>query len=253
MSTSQPSRSLQTRMLTLVVGLVTLVWMAAALFTWIDASHELDELLDGHLAQAAGLLVVQQLDSDGDDDDILDAPSLHKYAPKVAFQVFHEGVLITHTANASKQPMSDKTAGFSTVKFGDGEQWRVFAARGAERDVQVFVGERTESRRDILWAVMRGLLLPLVLALPLLAVALWWSVRAGLAPLRALSDDLTRRAPQSLDPLVLADCPNELQPLVSALNALLERIGHMVVAERRFTADAAHELRTPIEIGRAHV
>ncbi|HOF51553.1 MAG TPA: ATP-binding protein [Rhodoferax sp.] len=251
MTAPQPPRSLQARVLTLVVGLVTLVWLAAALFTWIDASHELDELLDGHLAQAAGLLVVQQSESEGDDDGVLDAPSLHKYAPKVAFQVFHEGILITRTTNASEQPMSDKTTGFSTRKLGDGKEWRVFGARGAERDVQVFVGERTESRNDILWAVMRGLLLPLVLALPLLAAALWWSVRAGLSPLRALSEALAQRAPQTLEPVVLDDCPEEMRPLVGALNELLERIGRMVVSERRFTADAAHELRTPIAAIRA--
>lgn len=251
MTVFMSSRSLQARVLSLVVGLVTLVWLAAALFTWIDASHELDELLDGYLAQAAGLLVVQQSESDEDQDDVLDVPSLHKYAPKVAFQVFQEGALITRTTNASEHPMSARTTGFSTVKLADGEHWRVFGARGAEHDVQVFVGERIESRRYILWAVMRGLLLPLVLALPLLAAVLWWSVRAGLAPLRALSQELAQRAPQTLEPVVLSDCPEEMLPLVGALNELLERIARMVVSERRFTADAAHELRTPIASIRA--
>lgn len=251
MNLSHPYRSLQARLFTLVVGLVALVWLAAAAFTWIDASHELDELLDGHLAQAAGLLVVVQAQSEGDDDSTLDAPSLHKYAPKVAFQVFHEGVLVTRSTNAGEQPLSAQKTGFSTVKFSNGEHWRVFGARGTERDVQVFVGERTESRNDILWAVMRGLLLPLVLALPLLAAALWWSVRSGLAPLRTLSEALAQRKPQTLEPVVLNDCPEEMQPLVGALNALLERIGRAVVSERRFTADAAHELRTPIAAIRA--
>jgi two-component system sensor histidine kinase QseC len=76
-------------------------------------------------------------------------------------------------------------------------------------------------------------------------------VRAGLAPLRALSDDLARRAPQTLEPVALSDCPDEMRPLVGALNELLERIARMVVSERRFTADAAHELRTPIAAIRA--
>jgi two-component system sensor histidine kinase QseC len=81
--------SLQRRILLLVLAMVSGIWLLAAVLIWRDASHELDELLDGHLAQAAALLVVQQTHADGDDDDDLaDAPSLHKYAPKVAFQVY---------------------------------------------------------------------------------------------------------------------------------------------------------------------
>lgn len=240
-------KSLQARLLMSVLGLVTVVWLGAALLTWYDARHELDELLDGHLAQAAALLVVQQSKTAGDDDDgVADAPSLHKYAPQVAFQVFHEGHLVSRSVNAGTHPMSTTTRGFATVQLADGAQWRVFGARGAEKDVQVFVGERTASRGSILWAVLRSLLLPLMLALPVLALAGWWAVRRELAPLRQLSQLLGVRRPQALEPVVLADMPSEMKPLVQALNELFERIERMVASERRFTADAAHELRTPI-------
>lgn len=244
-------RSLQARMLALVLGLVTVVWLGAALMTWNDARHELDELLDGHLAQAAALLVVQQVrpheDNDGDGDDgVADAPTLHKYAPKVAFQVFHEGALLVRSGNAGTTPMAIATDGYSTVRLPDGAEWRVFATRGAENDVQVYVGEQVASRNSILWAVLRSMLWPLVIALPLLALAGWWAVRQGLEPMRQLSHALGHRQPQALEPVVLADMPSEMRPLVDALNALFERIGRMVELERRFTADAAHELRTPI-------
>ncbi len=242
--------SLQARLLALLLGLVTVVWLGAALLTWYDARHELDELLDGHLAQAAALLVVQQTSAD-DDDGVADAPSLHKYAPKVAFQVFHDGQLARRSANAGKTPMSTATQGFATVRLGDGGEWRVFATRGEQSDVQVYVGEQTESRNTILWAVLRSVLLPLVFALPLLALAGWWAVRQGLVPLRQLSQMLRLRQPQALAPLVIGDMPSEMRPMVQALNGLLERIGNMMASERRFTADAAHELRTPIAAIRA--
>jgi two-component system sensor histidine kinase QseC len=147
--------------------------------------------------------------------------------------------------------MSPNASGFATVRLADGAQWRVFATRGAERDVQVFVGEQTSSRDSILWAVLQGVLLPLVFGLPLLALALWWAVRQGLAPLRQLSQLLGHRRPQALEPVALADMPSEMQPMVQALNGLFERIGAMMASERRFTADAAHELRTPIAAIRA--
>ena len=244
-----PLKSLQARLLALLLSLVTVVWLGAATMTWVDASHELDELLDGHLAQAAALLVVQQTRTD--DDDVADAPSPHKYAPKVAFQVFHEQRLVMRSANAGHAPMSAGSSGFSTVQLTDGSSWRVFATRGGESDVQVFVGEQTETRAEILWAVLRSMLLPLAFALPLLALLLWWAVRHGLSPLRQLSQALSQRRPRALEPVVLQHVPSEIQPLVLALNALFERIDAMVASERRFTADAAHELRTPIAAIRA--
>ena len=242
--------SLQARLLVPLLALVAVIWLSAAVATGVDTRHELDQLLDGHLAQAAALLVVQQT-SPGDDDDVADAPSLHKYAPKVAFQMFHEGQLVMRSANAGLTPMSMTTSGFETVRLQDGTQWRVFGTRGAERDVQVYVGEQTASRSAILWVVLRGMLWPLGVALPLLAMAGWWAVRQGLAPVRRLSHELTQRQAQTLERVTLGDMPSEMRPLIQALNDLFDRIEKMIVAERRFTADAAHELRTPIAAIRA--
>ena len=136
--------SLQGRLLLLVLGLVAGVWLVTATLTWIDVRHELNELLDGHLAQAAALLVVQQAHGIDEDDGGVDAPTLHRYAPKVMFQVFHEGVLSLRSSNAPAEPMIEYSGGtvegFRTIAIG-GAPWRVFATHGREADVQVFVGE----------------------------------------------------------------------------------------------------------------
>lgn len=248
-------RSLQGRLLVLVLGLVVDVWLVTAALTWFDARHELDELLDSHLAQAAALLVVQQTHPSEDDDHGVDTPILHRYAPKVAFQVFHEGRLALRSANAPAAPMIESgkrfMTGFATVQI-DGQAWRVFAAYGAERDVQVYVGELAASRASILWAVLRSTLWPMVVALPLLALAAWWAVVRGVAPMRRLGRVLAERQPQALYPVVLDETFSEMVPMVDALNGLFERIGTLLESERRFTADAAHELRTPIAAIRAH-
>lgn len=251
---SRPQRSLQGHLLSLVLGTVVIVWLATALLTWRDVRHELDELLDGHLAQAAAVLVVQQAQELDDDADSVDAPSLHRYAPKVTFQVFHEGRLMLRSANAPLEPLltpgdSFKT-GFADVQI-DGKQWRVFATQGAENDVQVYVGEEMESRTSILSAVLRGTLYPMAVALPLLALVLWWAVRSSLQPLHQLGNTLSQRRPDALKALELEGVPSEMTPMVQALNGLFERIEVLLESERRFTADASHELRTPIAAIRA--
>jgi two-component system sensor histidine kinase QseC len=115
------------------------------------------------------------------------------------------------------------------------------------------VAEQTTLRDDILWAVLRSVLKPLLFALPLLVVAIWWAVRRGLMPLRLLGLAVSQRQPHTTQPVALTDTPLEVQSLVRALNDLFERIAHMMESERRFTADAAHELRTPIAAIRTQV
>jgi len=247
-------RSLQGRLLLLVIGGIAVVWLATASATWYDMRRELDELLDSHLAQAAALLVVQQGREVEDEDHELEAPALHRYAPKVAFQVFHEGRLELRSVNAPAWPTADATgtfqSGFRTMPV-DGVDWRVFAAHGRTRDVQVYVGEQVDSRASILWAAMRSTLWPISVALPLLALASWWAVVRGMAPLRELGRTLGERQPQALQPVVVADAPLEMTPMLDALNGLFDRISRLIESERRFTADAAHELRTPIAAIRA--
>ena len=103
-------RSIQGRLLALVVGGVAAVWLAAAAWTWSDVRREVDELLDAHLAQAAALLVVQQAgEMEHEDERTLDAPALHRYAPRAVFQVFHEGELVLRSADAPRAPLAPST------------------------------------------------------------------------------------------------------------------------------------------------
>jgi two-component system sensor histidine kinase QseC len=98
--------------------------------------------------------------------------------------------------------------------------------------------------------MMQSLLVPILVALPVLALGAWLAVRMGSAPLRRLSATLARQEASALQPVAHSG-PSELAPLVAALNGLLARIAVLVESERRFTADAAHELRTPIAAIRA--
>jgi len=112
--------------------------------------------------------------------------------------------------------------------------------------VVVQVAERHALRDELAQSVANHLMHPLAVALPVLGLLIWLSVTAGLLPLGALALQVQRRAPDNLAPLPEPQVPREVAPLVHALNALFERLRTSFEQERRFTADAAHELRTPL-------
>ena len=242
--------SLRNRLLALVLGGVAVAWIGAAVFAYRDARHETDELLDGYLAQSAALIVTQA-GGDLDDLEVAHAPQLHRYARRVAFQIWDDGkTLRTHTANAPDRRLSPRTEGFDEVEV-NGQTWRVFSSYDPQRKILVQVGEVLSARDAIAGAVAQGLAAPLIVALPVLGVLLWIAVTLGLAPLRAMGRAVALRDPANLAPLDVGSPPREVAPLVVSLNSLFERVRASMEHERRFTADAAHELRTPVAALRA--
>jgi two-component system sensor histidine kinase QseC len=237
--------SLKRRLILTVLAAVALVWAGAAVYTYFDAQHEVDELLDAHLAQSASLLLAQGA-HELDEAELEHAPALHNRARRVAFQVWERGtVLRLHSANAPQARLSAREQGYSSVRI-DGRSWRVFSAWDARHRVLVQVGERDEVRREIVSGTVGSLLAPLVVALPLLGLAIWLGIGRALGPLGRLGREVAQREAGDFSPLAAPQAPREVLPLVRSLNALLERVGRLVETERRFTADAAHELRTPL-------
>lgn len=101
---------------------------------------------------------------------------------------------------------------------------------------------RTSSARDILLRMM----LPQVVLIYLAAVAVWYGVRRGLTPLTRLRHEIEGRSHRDLRSLPEATTPEELQPLIHAMNDLLRRLSNTLAAQQRFVTDAAHQLRTPV-------
>jgi len=99
---------------------------------------------------------------------------------------------------------------------------------------------------EVITEVAENMLRPMLIALPVLALLLWLAVAVALRPLREMADALATRAPDHLTPLQVDAAPSEIAPLVIQLNTLFAGIDRALDNERRFTADAAHELRTPL-------
>lgn len=240
--------SLRARLLAATLAAVASVWLTASLASYAQARHELDELLDAHLATSAALLVAQASE-ELDEIRLEHLPDLGDAHQRLALQVWSRGRLGVHSANAPDAPLAPFRQGFAEVRVG-GKAWRVYVTRSHE-GVWVQVGEPQSARADILDEALGRQTLPMVLALPLLGLGLWIVVGRGLAPLQRIAQAVEARAPLDTAPIAEDAAPAEVRPLLDRLNALFARTGDSIARERRFIGDASHELRTPVAAIRA--
>ncbi|MFH1495976.1 MAG: ATP-binding protein [Pseudomonadota bacterium] len=245
-------KSLRAKLLLLLLAIISAAWIVTAGFIYFDAHHEIDELFDAQLAQSAQVLLAQAghdlKDAREDDDGIATeiAGAGHKYERKIAFQIWDEQErLLLRSASAPAEPLAARKRGFADSMI-EGKPWRVFTQHDEDGEIRVQIGERHEVRNELAASVALRLLLPLGIALPVLALLIWFAVGKGLSPLRRIGSEVAQRDPANLAPLEERTAPAEITPLLHALNALLGRLDTALESERRFTADAAHELRTPL-------
>lgn len=245
--------SLRRRLLLMLIGSLVLVWGAMLLVGYGEAREEIHELADARLEQGAQTLLVldlkrlarlAQLGADREVDRR--AAAEHGFGVRpLAFQVWsNDGQLLLASAGAPSAPQRPE-AGFLTVVV-DGRTWRGFSAYDRKHDYQVTVLEPLAVRDHPVREVTGHMGQVLLWALPLLALLVWVSIRHALAPLAQLSQAVGARDAGNLEPIRPPRVVAEVETLISALNSLLERLARSLDSERAFTADAAHELRTPL-------
>ncbi len=237
--------SLRRRLLGLLLGGVAAAWLVTMVFSYIDAHHKVDELFDAQLSQAAQTLLALASHDEGEDiEDLGDAT--HKYQRRMRFQIWRaDGTLLMRSKNAPKLPLTVET-GFSETRLGDDGHWRHFSQWNDDHSLQVQVSENHHLRDELIGHIAWRLLFPALFGLPLIGLWVWLATRRGFAALDGIADQIASRHPQQLQPLHPAAAPEEIRTLLEALNGLFRRVEHTIEAERRFTADAAHELRTPL-------
>ena len=154
------------------------------------------------------------------------------------------------------EPSTDAPGG-SVVAYDtayNGTQVRAVAipAQCGLESCRVLVAETMVKRKRMARDILVSTLLPEMLIAFATILIVWFGVKRGLGPLAKLSDEIKARSPGDLRPIPAAGTPEETQPLVSALNGLLEEVSQASRNQQRFLANAAHQLRTPLAGLQAH-
>jgi two-component system, OmpR family, sensor histidine kinase QseC len=135
-----------------------------------------------------------------------------------------------------------------------GKNWRAFAMQNADRSLTLQVAQTSNTvNNELVDIVTKYIFLPLLWFLPFAALVIWLVTARGLAPLRELTNMISRRNPTDMTPLKYVTSYAETEPLVKEINSLLFKLDTTLTRERNFLADAAHELRTPLAVIQAQV
>jgi two-component system sensor histidine kinase QseC len=258
--------SIRRRTLTLIIGLMLAGLAVISVLNLHDSNHEIAEVYDAQLAQNARLLqgVMRMPMASKEHADLYQAfnqalseadPRVdgHPYETKIAFQVWNlNDEVLVHTASAPSFSAPPRKPGFSDIVDLNNRHWRAFLLEDKQNKLRIWVGERDDVRSDLVDRIVRHTLWPNILGSLMLAAMIWLAIGWGLKPLVDMAATLRARHPGSLEPLQLTPLPTELEPMQAALNRMLAQVQDVMGRERRFIADAAHEMRTPLAVLRVH-
>ena len=246
--------TLKRRILIWLSMIAPLIWLVAIVAAWFTSRHEIDELFDTQQVKLAQQ-VLATLSGTGFPDAVpqtsralVESQARQGNADPADMAIGAwtlTGRRLTPLDPGVDLPFDRSRAGFATPLLA-GRDWRVYTLIDEEQDRVVAVGVRAAERREVLYKLVLSNLLPWLLSLPLLLFAIALVLERELRPLRDLANEVAARGANDLQPLANTALPADIAPLVASTNQLFARIGVAIEHERRLTADAAHELRTPI-------
>jgi two-component system sensor histidine kinase QseC len=250
--------TLQRRLIVAVLLAAPFAWLITIAGTYWRASHEINELYDTDMLRLAQqTLAISALIPPS--ATLLPTPAKTPSSANtgdaglgdLSVAIWRDaGAPLVLDPEAMQFPREGDREGFFESVV-NGEPWRLVYLSDASNQTRIAVGQRIGERNDLVVAYIAGQILPWLVGLPVLIALLIFAVRQAMRPVRDLSKQLERRRPDDATPLSSSQVPGELKVLTDAMNGLLARVGTLIEQERRLTADAAHELRTPLAAVRA--
>ena len=239
-------RSIERTLLAWILGALTLGALVVALVTYLVTLEEMHEVFDADLKNVAQAVLSYHHAGHGPGDKEVIASPQRSDTPEDS-----EIVTLTWTPQGQRVFASDvrvnlpftSTEGLSRPTV-QGEAWIVYSSVGADGVAQA--AQRVSARQEMAGESAAKVFPPLIGLVVVVGGLLVFGLRRGLQPLDGTARDVAQRSAQSLEPITLEDVPNEIKPLVVSINDLMHRLAVAFATQRRFLADAAHELRTPI-------
>lgn len=228
--------SLRRQLLVALLVALSLTLLIGAYVSYRLAREEADESFDYQLRQIA----MAQRGGDFRDAMVPDDPEEEADFVVQVFAANGARVYLSDPRSKLPKPLN---LGFDDLKYGN-EAWRAYAIANRGRVIEV--AQPLSSRDELAATAALRAVAPFMALLPVIGLLVWFIVGRGLAALSRLADWVGQRSSADLAPLPEQGTPQEVLPLIHALNSLLARLGKSLEAQRTFVADAAHELRTPL-------
>ena len=245
--------SLRVRLTVLFIFVTLLAWGCASLFAWHHTTKQLNRLFDTQQILFAKRLVVMSFNEKHIKSPNLEPKKKIKHAnmddDALTFAIFTvDGrMVINDGENGPDIPYAYTQDGFfDGPMYNDEDEWRYLWITTPDGKYHIVVGQEKEYREEMAMKIITRQLLPWIVALPLMIMIMTMLLSRELSPLKKLTRTLRYRSPEVDEPLSIKGVPGEVRPLVEALNQLFTRSHAMMIRERRFTSDAAHELRSPL-------
>ncbi|MDH5545751.1 MAG: ATP-binding protein [Gammaproteobacteria bacterium] len=257
--------SIRRRLLLILLSASIGLWLLAAVFSYLDTRIEVEKLFDAQLAQSGRVMLALSM------HEVMEQRLLgklsgtvtetiregiwqlgHNYEKKLAFQIWiNDDILAMRSDNAPDVHMTRSVEGFSEELVG-GNTWRMFTLQSEDGDITIHIGEMNDIRHKLANGVVMRTLAPMIMILPLTGFVLWYGVGQAISPLRRIAEEMRNRRANDLRHIDADYLPDEAKTLAASLNNVFDQLQSAVETERRFTADAAHELRTPLAALKTH-
>lgn len=177
---------------------------------------------------------------------LLDNQTPEHYLSNFSFQLLtNEGKVLLQSSKAPQLKIPLIHNGFDNKKI-DNSRWRVFSTQNITTGTRTVLAERYETRNELGITITEDDLYIMLLTFPLSGLLIWIIIGRGLRSLDRVAQEVSNRAHNYLEPVNIQNVPKEIKPVIDELNKLFQRLQEAFNREKRFAADAAHELRTPL-------